>query len=177
MLYTAVCAERPPRCLQFTMIPMTADPQRLLADLARLTSSDGDRVKLFQAAADRIKSDGGYRWVGLYDVDSQSGIVANIVWSGLGAPAYPTFPITSGLTGAAIANRKMINVGDVSADPRYLTALGTTRSEIIVPVFEQSGENVIGTIDVESSGPNAFGADAETLLQACSEVLQPLWQR
>jgi len=96
--------------------------------------------------------------------------------SPLGAPAHPTFPLTSGLTGAAIANRKMINIGDVSADPRYLTALGTTRSEIIVPVFDQSGENVIGTIDVESAELNAFGADAETVLEACSEVLQPLWQ-
>jgi GAF domain-containing protein len=159
------------------MIQMTADPQRLLADLASLTSSDGDRVTLFQAAADCIKSEGGYRWVGLYDVDSFAGIVANIVWSGLGAPTHLTFPLTSGLTGAAIANRKMINVGDVAVDPRYLTALGTTRSEIIVPVFDQSGENVIGTIDVESAELNAFGEDAETLLEACSEVLQPLWQR
>ena len=165
------------KILWFTMIQMTADRQRLLADLASLTSSAGDRVTLFQAAADRIKGDGGYRWVGLYDVDSFAGIVANIVWSGLGAPAHPTFPITSGLTGAAIANRKMINVGDVSADPRYPTALGTTKSEIIAPVFDQSGKNVIGTIDVESVEPNAFGADAETLLEACSEVLQPLWQR
>lgn len=159
------------------MIHMTADPPMLLADLASLTSSAGDRVTLFQLAADRIKKDGGYRWVGLYDVDSFAGIVANIVWSGLGPPEYPTFPLTSGLTGAAIANRKMINVGNVSVDPRYLTALGTTRSEIIVPVFDQSGENVIGTIDVESAELNAFGRDAETLLEACSEVLQPLWQR
>jgi hypothetical protein len=27
--------------------------------------------------------------------------------------------------------------GDVSADPRYLTAFGTTPSEIIVPVFDR----------------------------------------
>ena len=100
------------------MIQMRADPQRLLADLASLASSAGDRVTLFQAAADRIKNDGGYSWVGLYDVDSFAGIVANIVWSGLDAPAYPKFPITSGLTSAAIAYRRTINVGDVSAEPR-----------------------------------------------------------
>ena len=48
--------------------------------------------------------------------------------------------------------RAAVNVGDVSADPRYLTTLGTTRSEIIAPVFDRQG-NVAGTIDVESENP------------------------
>jgi hypothetical protein len=34
------------------------------------------------------------------------------------ARIYPTFPIKNGLTGAAIADRKTVNVGDVSADAR-----------------------------------------------------------
>ena len=100
---------------------MPVDPRRLLQDLARLTSRAGDRVTLFQAAADHIKSEGGYRWVGLYDVDSFARVVTNIVWSGLGAPAHPRFPLTSGLTGVAIANRKTINVGDVQ--PIHATSL------------------------------------------------------
>jgi len=71
-----------------------------------------------------------------------------------------------------------VNVGNVTADPRYLTAFGTTRSEIIVPVFDRAGENVVGTIDVESEKPNAFPEEeVQTLLEACSKVIRPLWRR
>jgi putative methionine-R-sulfoxide reductase with GAF domain len=69
-----------------------------------------------------------------------------------------------------------VNVGDVLADPRYLTAFGTTRSEIIIPVFDGAGESVVGTIDVESEKPNAFDKDAQDLLEACSVVIRPLWK-
>ncbi len=103
--------------------------------------------------------------------------MTNIVWSGPGAPEYPTFPITKGLTGVAISARKTVNVGDVAADPRYLTAFGTTRSEIIVPVLDRAGENVVGTIDVESEKPNAFSEDVQALLEACANVIRPLWCR
>lgn len=60
-----------------------------------------------------------------------------------------------GLTSAAIAEKRTINVGNVHNDPRYLTALGTSRSEIIVPILSDQGE-VVGTVDVESEQPNAF---------------------
>ena len=65
--------------------------------------------------------------------------------------------------------------GEVSADPRYLTAFATTRSEIIVPVFDRAQTSVVGTIVVESEGPNAFSKDVQDLLEACSDVIRPLW--
>jgi putative methionine-R-sulfoxide reductase with GAF domain len=111
----------------------------------------------------------------LYDVDHAAGLVRNVSWSGPGAPEHPTFPLNQGLTSAAVAQRQIVNVGDVSADPRYLTAFGTTRSEIIVPVFDQAGNRVLGTIDVESEETNAFTKDIEDLLEACSKVIRPLW--
>jgi len=67
--------------------------------------------------ADAIREDGPYRWVGLYEVDVERGLVSNIAWSGPGAPAHPTFAITKGLTSRAIAESKTVNVGDVARDP------------------------------------------------------------
>jgi len=101
--------------------------------------------------------------------------VKNIVWSGPSAPECPTFPITKGLTGAAISAREIVNLGDVTADPRYLTAFGTTRSEIFVPVLEWAGGSVVGT--VESEKPNAFGEDVQALVEACAKVIRPPWRR
>lgn len=135
-----------------------------------------DRSTALLQVANIIRKSANYRWVGLYDVDHRAGKVVNIVWSGPGAPEYPVFPISKGLTSAAISERRTINVGDVTSDSRYLTALGTTRSEIIVPIFDERHETVIGTIDVESAEPHAFPSEAQEILEECSVVIQPLWR-
>jgi L-methionine (R)-S-oxide reductase len=150
---------------------------KLLLDLQNLVSTARDRVAALQDIAEVLKRSRSYRWVGLYDVDRAAGTVTNIVWSGPGAPDYPTFHITKGLTGAAISSRKTVNVGDVAADPRYLTAFGSTKSEIIVPVFDRAGGNVVGTIDIESDKPNAFSKEVQALLEHCASVIRPLWRR
>jgi L-methionine (R)-S-oxide reductase len=84
-------------------------------------------------------------------------------------------PIGKGLTGAAIQERQVVNVGDVASDPRYLTAFGSTRSEIIVPIFDAGRGNVVGTIDVESQQTNAFDQEIEKVLVAGADVAAPLW--
>ena len=99
----------------------------------------------------------------------------NVVWRGPGAPEYPTFPIDRGLTGVAIALGQTINVGDVASDSRYLTAFGSTQSEIIVPVLDRTGRRVAGTIDVESEKRNAFSPEIQALLENCSQRIRPLW--
>jgi L-methionine (R)-S-oxide reductase len=149
--------------------------KQLLLHLEAIVATARDRQASLQEAAALIRISGNYRWVGLYDVDHAAGLVRNICWSGPGAPEHPTFPVTQGLTSAAVAQKQIVNVGDVSADPRYLTAFGTTRSEIIVPVFDQEGKRVLGTIDVESEKRNAFAKKIEDLLEACSKVIRPLW--
>ena len=159
------------------MRDMGVDRGILMRDLGVLVSTARDRVTALQSVAELLRSCGRYRWVGLYDVDRAAGTVTNIVWSGPEAPEYPAFPMTKGLTGAAISARKTVNVGEVTADPRYLTAFATTRSEIIVPVLDRAGENVVGTIDVESEKPNAFPEEVQTLLEACSKMIRPLWRR
>jgi len=148
---------------------------QLLSQLENIVVTTHDRQASLQEASALIRSSGNYRWVGLYDVDHAAGLVRNVSWSGPGAPEHPTFPLTQGLTSAAVAQKQIVNVGDVSADPRYLTAFGSTRSEIIVPIFDRAGDQVIGTIDVESEEPNAFTKDIEDLLGACAKVIRPLW--
>jgi L-methionine (R)-S-oxide reductase len=85
---------------------------------------------------------------GHYEVTEDE--IVNLAFDGLGVPAHPRFPVTQGLSGAAVASGKTVVVGDVSKDPRYLKAFGSTRSEIIVPVVDRAGRKVVGTIDVES---------------------------
>jgi L-methionine (R)-S-oxide reductase len=145
-----------------------------LLEIARRPESREARI---QALADQIRSTGDFRWVGLYDVDRERGLVINIAWSGAGAPAFPTFPITKGLTSRAIAGKRTVNVGDVAGDADYLTALGTTRSEIIVPIIGEESEDVVGTLDVESERVNAFTPEVQTFLEGCADAIRLLWPK
>ena len=134
-----------------------------------------DRTAKATRAAEAIRVAGPYRWVGIYDVSLLRDLVSNIAWSGPAAPAHPVFPMTNGLTSRAIAQKRTINVGDVAGDPGYLTALDSTRSEIIVPVFLDNTGDVAGTLDVESERLNAFDSTAQALLEACACILANLW--
>ena len=131
------------------------------------------RAEKAKRLAEAVRSLGNYRWTGVYDVGNE--MVSIIAYSGAGAPAYPTFAITEGLTGAAIRKKATVLVGDVQSDPRYLTAFGSTLSEIIVPVVNPQSGEVVGTIDVESERANAFSARDQRLLEQCGRAALPLW--
>src|SRR5277367_855404 len=125
-----------------------------LNQIRAAAATGGDRAERAKRLAELVRKLGDYRWVGVYDVDAEN--VSIIAWSGPGAPEHPTFPVTKGLSGAAIQQKKAVVVGDVRHDPRYLTTLsnhqsgGGTLSEIIVPVLAPGENRVIGTVDVES---------------------------
>jgi L-methionine (R)-S-oxide reductase len=142
--------------------------------LNEIFAAKADRAIQAAQITEAIRIEGGYRWVGLYDVDITRGLVSNIAWSGPAAPAYPTFPVTKGLTSRAIAQKQTINVGDVTSDPNYLTALDSTQSEIILPILDSAG-TVIGTLDVESEKPNAFDRATQALLEKCARLLAAFW--
>ena len=147
----------------------------LVGELRSIVAGDADREIKASSIVRALRAAGPYRWVGIYDVDLQSGTVSNVAWDGPNAPAYPTFRISEGLTSRAISQKKIVNVGDVAADAHYLTALESTRSEIIVPVVDDLSGGVVGTIDVESQRSNAFDSNAEILLEECARVLRPFW--
>jgi putative methionine-R-sulfoxide reductase with GAF domain len=119
------------------------------------------RAERAQRIADVVRAATGRRWVGVYEVTPTE--VVNLAWSGPAPPAHPRFPIGRGLTGAAIATRKTVVANDVARDPRYLTALASTGSELIVPVI--LGERIVGTLDVEDERTDAFSDDDRQLFE------------
>jgi L-methionine (R)-S-oxide reductase len=149
--------------------------RRLPDELQKILALNEDSVTKAKRIVEAIREAGAYRWVGIYDVNIRPGLISNIAWSGPSAPAYPNFPLTKGLTSRAITTRKTINVGDVATDSSYLTALDSTRAEIIVPILDDTGDHVMGTIDVESEQLNAFDSTTQALLEECANVLTNFW--
>jgi len=144
-----------------------------LNQILMTAAGSDDRAVKAKRLAELIQKLGEYRWVGIYDVGPET--VSIVGWSGPSAPEYPSFPVTKGLTGSAIESKKTVIVGDVRNDPRYLTAFGSTLSEIIVPVLHPDGGRVVGTVDVESERANAFSARDREMIEQCAQAALPLW--
>jgi L-methionine (R)-S-oxide reductase len=133
------------------------------------------REEMAGLIAETILNAGDWRWVGIYDVDTDLGLVTNVAWRGPAGPVFLTFPISKGLTSRAITTKKTVSVGDVSKDADYLEALSATQSEIIIPILHPANRRVIGTIDVESERRNAFASDAQALLESYAKILKSFW--
>jgi L-methionine (R)-S-oxide reductase len=114
-----------------------------------------------------------YDWVGIYWVDGRDLVLGP--WVGPQATEHTRIPIGTGVCGAAAASGQMEIVPDVDADPRYLACFASTRSEIVVPIFD--GREVIGEIDIDGSDLDAFDAADARFLEEVAALVAPLRPR
>jgi hypothetical protein len=63
-------------------------------------------------------------------------------------------PVSEGLCGAAVRSGQPVLVGDVREDPRYVSLVPETRSELVVPLVVK--DRVIGVLDLESPRLHRF---------------------
>jgi L-methionine (R)-S-oxide reductase len=112
--------------------------------------------------AEMIRSACDYRYVAIYKIVRDEFVI--VAKTGKCPPAYPRFPISQGLAGAALETKQSVMVADVHKDPRYLPTFGSTQSEIVVPVISELGK-VIGLIDVESEKLDAFTENDRDFLE------------
>jgi GAF domain-containing protein len=114
-----------------------------------------------------------YDWVGIYWVDGRDLVLGP--WIGPEATEHTRIPIGTGVCGAAAESGRTEIVPDVSLDPRYLACFASTKSEIVVPIFE--GGEVIGEIDVDGSDIAAFDETDARFLEEVAALVAPLRPR
>lgn len=84
-----------------------------------------------------------------------------------GAHGCLTIPFERGVCGQCAREAKTQIVSDVSQAPHHIACSSTTRSEIVVPVFDSAG-HVRAVLDVDSDTPAAFDeVDAQYLEEIC----------
>jgi L-methionine (R)-S-oxide reductase len=145
----------------------------VVRDIEELVGGGRGRSETAVRVAELVRRAGGYRWVGLYEVTDRE--VVAVGWSGPAAPAHPRFPVTDGLSGAAVSAGRTVVVNDVTTDPRYLTAFGSTLAEVIVPVLDPRTGAVVGTLDVESDRRDAFTDADRQALERCAGAITGLF--
>ena len=66
-----------------------------------------------------------------------------------------TIPFSRGVCGACARTGQVQNVPDVDAFPDHIACSSTTRSELVLPVFNAKGQ-LLGVLDLDSNTPAAF---------------------
>lgn len=72
-------------------------------------------------------------------------------------------PVGKGLVGAAVESGEPLLAGDVRSDPRYIDAVPSVRSELVVPLLRKG--NVIGALNLQSAQPDYFTEEHVRLLR------------
>ena len=139
-----------------------------LQEIAAFALAGGCTSKRMKQLIEMIRTARDYRWVAVYKIVKEDFVI--LAGSGDEPPAYPRFPISQGLCGAALESGKPLVVGDVRRDARYLPTFHTTRSEIIVPMINDH-HKIVGMLDAESEKLNAFGEEDREFLERAGGLI------
>src|SRR5438132_10461477 len=147
---------------------MHAETLKEFYDFAGFVLETGSTEKSLKQVTEMIRAARDYRFIAIYKIVNDEFVI--LAGTGKEPPAYPRFPVTQGLCGAALESGKAIVVGDVQKDKRYLPTFHTTRSEIIVPMRNEH-RHVVGMLDAESDKVNAFGDEDKQFLERAAGLI------
>jgi GAF domain-containing protein len=114
-----------------------------------------------------------FHWTGIYELGED-----DILRLGpfVGAPTDHVFiAVGQGVCGTAIAERRNINVPDVTKASNYLACSTAARSELVVLI--RRGERIFGQIDIDSHDYDAFDTITAAEVEQVAEFLADLYAR
>lgn len=124
---------------------LIADETDLVANLANITAV--------------LKEALGFFWVGFY-LKKENQLVLSAFQ---GTLACTRIAFDRGVCGHAYTTRQTVIVPDVDEFPGHIVCASASKSEIVIPIFDQVGA-VFGVLDVDSDQLNDFSeTDAEGL--------------
>src|SRR5438477_6166019 len=133
-----------------------------------LLNAATDEASVLRHAVELLGEPFGYsmRYLLLYDKERNELFTGVAAGEGSLEPAVKNYrmSIEHGLTGACAKGRTVVNVGDVSSDPRYIPASQNCRAEICVPL--SAGGELLGVLTVQSPKADAFSLQDERMLTA-----------
>ena len=144
------------------------DYDALGARIEALTHGETDAVALMATVACEIHhADDRFDWTGFYRVVAPELLKIGPYQGGHGCLVIP---FTRGVCGAAAKTGEVQLVPDVDAFEGHIACASTTRSELVLPVWDGLGR-LIGVFDIDSDQPNAFTQDdADHMAQILENV-------
>jgi GAF domain-containing protein len=140
--------------------------QALLPQVEALITGEQDLVANLANIAAALRESFGFFWVGFYVVQGQELVLGPFQ----GPIACTRIAYGRGVCGTAWKEQKTQLVPDVEAFPGHIACSSASKSEIVVPAF-QDGE-VFLVLDVDSDSLNDFDAVDQRYLEALMGMLE-----
>jgi len=146
------------------VIPQNATRQAiydsLVPQIAALVDGEPDLIANLANITAALKEAFSFFWVGFYLKKGNQLVLGPFQ----GPIACTRIAFDKGVCGAAYTRRETILVPDVEQFPGHIACNSASKSEIVVPVFDQAGE-VTMVLDVDSDALNDFSAADVTGLE------------
>lgn len=109
----------------------------------------------------------GINWAGFYLMDRGSLVVGPFQ----GKTACIRIEIGKGVCGIAVRQQRVVRVADVHAFPGHIACDASSRSEIVLPIWNKG--RIAGVLDIDSPLPDRFAAEDE---EGLSDIVQLIGQ-
>ena len=142
----------------------------LIARIHELCEGEHDSVAIMATvSAELFYAIDGYNWVGFYRVVAPDLLKIGPYQGGHGCLVIP---FDRGVCGAAARQQAIQLVDDVDRFEGHIACSSNTKSELVIPCFNQSG-HLLGVLDIDSDQPDFFtGQNADQLDQMLRQLFQ-----
>ena len=144
------------------------DYTSLIKTIASLTEGEDDVIALMATVVCELHhSDDRFDWTGFYRVTSPEILKIGPYQGGHGCLQIP---FTRGVCGAAARLGETQLVPDVKAFADHIACANSTRSELVLPVWDRAG-TLLAVLDIDSDQFDAFTVlDADALTEILATV-------
>src|SRR6201985_2666402 len=122
----------------------SAQYQSLIPQIEALITGEDDLIANLANICAALKEQFGWFWVGVYFVKDNELVLGPFQ----GPVACTRIGLGKGVCGAAWEQRQTLVVPNVDAFPGHIACSSLSRSEIVLPIF--NNDDVIGVLDVDS---------------------------
>ena len=142
--------------------------QEVTDAIRALTQGETDAVALMATVVCEVHHAHPFAdWTGFYRVVAPELLKIGPYQGGHGCLVIP---FARGVCGACARTGQVQNVPDVDAFPGHIACASSTRSELVLPVWNGKGR-LLGVLDIDSDTPAAFtAADEAWLVPLLAEV-------
>lgn len=149
----------------------TSDRRKIYEEIApqveALVAGESDLVANLANITAVLKEAFGFFWVGFY-LKKENQLVLNAFQ---GTLACTRIDFDKGVCGHAYTTRETVIVPNVEEFPGHIACSSASKSEIVLPIFDKTGE-VFGVLDVDSDKSDDFSQTDAEGLQKIVEIVE-----
>ncbi len=141
--------------------------EAILPQIQALISHENDLIANLANISAVLKEAFGFFWVGFYLKKNEQLVLGPFQ----GPLACTRIGLSKGVCGHAYTTQKTVIVPDVEAFPGHIACSSASKSEIVVPIFDQNAQ-VVMVLDVDADYLAAFDATDQKYLELLAQMIR-----